>query len=107
MLDGAAPLPASDAFGPCFERISHPIRHYGLGFAPAVLTESPRIVRDLIPGSATAKAGVQNGDEITRPVGQDQLQGEQKGNLTVQLKRDGKPLTVSYKPRGESAPAWQ
>ena len=107
MLDGAAPLPASDAFGPCFERISQPMRRYELGFAPAALTESPRIVRDLIPGSAAAKAGVQNGDEITRPVGQDQLQGEQDGILTLQLLRDGKPLTVSYKPRGETVATWQ
>ncbi|UKE53530.1 hypothetical protein KFS84_14590 [Xanthomonas translucens pv. graminis] len=59
MLDGAAPLPASDAFGPCFERISQPMRRYELGFAPAVLTESPPLVRDLIPDSAAAKAGVQ------------------------------------------------
>ena len=107
MLDGATPLPASDAFGPCFERISQPMRRYELGFAPVVLTESPRIVRDLIPGSAAAKAGVHNGDEITRPVGQDQLQGEQDGILTLQLLRDGKPLTVSYKPRGETVAAWQ
>ncbi|UYB51132.1 peptidase M61 [Xanthomonas sp. AM6] len=107
MLDGAAPLPASDAFGPCFERISQPMRRYELGFAPAVLTESPRIVRDLLPGSAAAKAGVQNGDEITRPVGQDQLQGEQDGILTLQLLRDGKPLTVSYRPRGETVATWQ
>jgi hypothetical protein len=107
MLDGAAPLPTSDAFGPCFERISQHIRCYELGFATAVLTESPRIVRDLIPGSAAAKAGVRNGDEITRAVGQDQLQGEQDGILTLQLQRDGKPLTVSYKPRGETVPTWQ
>ncbi|MBD7921779.1 M61 family metallopeptidase [Xanthomonas bonasiae] len=107
MLDGAAPLPASDAFGPCFERISQPMRRYELGFAPAALTESPRIVRDLIPGSAAAKAGVRNGDEITRPVGQDQLQGEQDGVLTLQLQRDGKPLTIAYKPRGETVATWQ
>ncbi|OAX56182.1 hypothetical protein [Xanthomonas graminis] len=51
---------------------------------------------------------MQNGDEITRPVGQDQLQGgEQDGVLTLQLQRDGKPLTVSYKPRGETVPTWQ
>ncbi|WIH03940.1 hypothetical protein KHF85_13865 [Xanthomonas translucens pv. graminis] len=78
-----------------------------LGFAPAALTESPRIVRDLIPDSAAAKAGVHNGHEITRPVGQDQLQGEQDGILTLQLQRDGKLLTVSYKPRGETVPTWQ
>ncbi len=107
MLNGAAPLPASDAFGACFERVSRPMRRYELGFAPAVLTESPRIVRDLVLGSAAALAGVRNGDEITRPVGQDQIQGEQEGILTLQLRRDGQPLQVSYKPRGEVVPTWQ
>jgi hypothetical protein len=34
-LDGAAPLPASDAFGPCFKRISQPMRRYEFGFAPS------------------------------------------------------------------------
>lgn len=107
MLAGAAPLAASDAFGPCFERVSRPLRRYELGFAPAVLTESPRIVRELVAGSAAARAGVRNGDEITRPVGQDQIQGEQDGVLTLQLRRDGQPLTVAYKPRGEQVATWQ
>jgi predicted metalloprotease with PDZ domain len=107
MLDGAAPLPASDAFGPCFERLSRPLRRYELGFAPEVLTESPRVVRGLVPGSAAARAGVRNGDQITRPVGQDQLQGEQDGILTLQLLRDGTPLEVSYQPRGETVDTWQ
>lgn len=107
MLAGAAPLPASDAFGPCFERVSRPLRRYELGFAPAVLTESPRIVRELVAGSAAARAGVRNGDEITRPVGQDQIQGEQDGVLTLQLRRDGQPLTVAYVPRGEQVATWQ
>ena len=83
------------------------MRRYELGFAPPALTESPRIVRDRIPDSAAANAGLRNGDEITRPVGQDQLQGEQDGILTLQLLRDGKPLTVSYKPRGETVATWQ
>jgi hypothetical protein len=50
---------------------------------------------------------VRNGGEIARPVGQDQLQGEQDGILTLQLLRDGKPLTVLYKPRGEILATWQ
>ncbi len=33
-LDGATPLPTSDAFGPFFERISQPMRRYKLGFVP-------------------------------------------------------------------------
>jgi len=107
MLDGGTPLPSSDAFGHCFERISLPMRRYELGFAPEVLTESPRIVRDVVAGSAAEKSGILDGDEITQPVGQDQIQGEQDGILTLHLLRAGKPLTVSYKPRGESVRTWQ
>ncbi|MCC4596117.1 hypothetical protein NRY95_15540 [Xanthomonas campestris pv. phormiicola] len=50
---------------------------------------------------------MRNGDAITRPVGQDQLQGEQDGVLTLELQRDGKALSVTYKPRGETVATWQ
>jgi predicted metalloprotease with PDZ domain len=107
MLAGASPLPGSGAFGPCFRRIARPLRRYEIGFAPAVLTESPRVVRDLLPGSAAERAGLRNGDVITRPVGQDDLQGRQDGILTLQVERGGQPLTIAYLPRGETVSAWQ
>lgn len=107
MLEGKAPLPASDAFGPCFQRISRPMRRYQLGFEPKVLTEPKRIVRGLIAGSAAETAGVRNGDEITVPVGQDAIQGEQEGVLSLQLRRGDETLTIAYKPRGETVDAWQ
>jgi C-terminal processing protease CtpA/Prc len=72
-----------------------------------VLTEPRRIVRGLITGSAAERAGIQNGDEITQPVPQDRIQGEQDGVLTLILLRDGKPLEISYVPRGESVEAYQ
>jgi hypothetical protein len=106
-LDGAIPLPSSDAFGPCFRRISAPLRRYELGFDPAVLTSSPRIVKGLAPNSAAESAGVRNGDEILQPVGQDRIQGDQEGELTLHLRRDGGDFTVSYRPRGETVQAWQ
>lgn len=107
MLEGKSPLPASDAFGPCFQRVSRPMRRYQLGFEPKVLTEPKRIVRGLIAGSAADTAGVRNGDEITLPVGQDAIQGEQEGVLSLRIKRDGKIMTIAYKPRGERVDAWQ
>ena len=107
MLNGAIELPEPDGFGPCFTRTSKPMRRFQLGFEPRVLIEHTRIVRGLIAGSAAEQAGLRNGDEITRPVPQDLLQGDQEGILTLELRRDGKPLTVSYKPRGETVDAWQ
>jgi hypothetical protein len=50
-----------------------------------VLIEHSRIVRGLIPGSAAEAAGIRNGDEITQPVPQDILQGQQNGILTLKL----------------------
>jgi hypothetical protein len=64
-------------------------------------------VRGLIPGSAAQRAGVRDGDEITQPVPQDRIQGEQDGVLTLKLLRDGKPLEISYVPRGETVEAYQ
>ncbi len=107
MLGGAVMLPPSDAFGPCLTRITKPMRRYELGFEPKVLTEPKRIVRGLVPGSAAALAGIRNGDEITQPVPQDLIQGEQNAVLTLKLSRDGKPLVIGYLPRGETVQAYQ
>jgi len=106
-LAGAVQLPSSEAFGPCFRRVSAQMRRYELGFDPAVLTQSPRIVTGLIDGSAAQQAGLRNGDEITRPVGQDGIQGDQTGVLTLQIRRDGRDFELRYTPRGETVSAWQ
>lgn len=107
MLNGAIMLPKPDGFGPCFTRVTKPLRRYQLGFDPKVLIERPRIVRGLIAGSAAESAGVRIGDEITKPVPQDMLQGQQDGILTLEVLRGGKPLEISYLPRAETVDAYQ
>jgi predicted metalloprotease with PDZ domain len=107
MLGGAVMLPAPDGFGPCFTRVTKPLRRYLLGFEPRVLVEPKRIVRGLVPGSAAEQAGVRNGDAITKPVPQDRIQGQQDAMLTLELLRDGKPLTITYLPRAETVDAYQ
>lgn len=106
-LNGRAPLPASDAFGACFRRISKSLRRYDLGFDTAVLAEPRRVVRGLRAGSAAAQAGLRDGDEIVRPVPQDQLQGDQTMMLTLRIRRDGQESDLTYLPRGEAVSAWQ
>ncbi|MGB9071482.1 MAG: hypothetical protein WCC22_02345 [Terriglobales bacterium] len=107
MLSGAIQLPAADGFGPCFTRTTKMLRRYELGFEPKVLTEPKRIIRGLLPGSAAERAGIRNGDEITQPVPQDAIQADQDGVLTLKLLREGKPLEISYIPRGETVEAYQ
>lgn len=107
MKSGAVMLPEPGGFGPCFTRTTKMLKRYELGFDPKVLTEPKRIVRGLVPGSAAARAGVRDGDEITQPVPQDGIQADQEGVLTLKLMRDAKPLEISYVPRGEQAEAYQ
>lgn len=106
-LEGAMPVPASEAFGPCFRRTTHTLRRYELGFDTAVLAEPVRIVRGLVAGSAAEAAGIRNGDEIVRPVPQDHLQGDQEARLTLLIRRDDETFPVTYWPRGEAVEAYQ
>jgi|GEM_PF-1924761 len=111
MLEGAViELPAG-TFGPCFERYTDTFLRYELGFPPEVLTEQPRRIRDLIPGSRAEQAGLREGDIITRPVPQDSVQGNQEATLTFSILRETEAGTeefdLTYLPRGEEAQAYQ
>jgi len=106
-LAGRMQLASSSAFGPCFRRISKPLRRYELGFDTAVLAEPKRTVRGLVSGSAAALAGLRNGDDIVDPVPQDRIQGDQTERLTLKVRRDGKTFAIAYLPRGETVSASQ
>ncbi|WP_210163338.1 hypothetical protein [Niveispirillum irakense] len=107
MMKGALVLPASDAFGPQFQRTTKRLRRYELGFDPTSLTRNPRMVSGVIPGSAADRAGLRDGDQIMKPVGQDGLQGQQEGWLVLDIKRGEERLEIRYQPRGEEVDAWQ
>lgn len=106
-LGGRMPVPSSSAFGPCFRRTSKALRRYELGFDTAVLAEPKRIVRGLVAGSAAARAGLRDGDEIVKPVPQDGIQGNQTQLLELSIRRDGRTFPLTYLPRGETVRAWQ
>ena len=107
MLAGTLVVPPSDSFGSCFVRTSAPLRRYDLGFTSDVLIEPARVVRGLEPGSAAARAGLKDGDSIVKPVPQDRIQSDQAAPLQLSIQRDGKPLEISYLPRGETVEAYQ
>jgi predicted metalloprotease with PDZ domain len=107
MMSGKLVVPASDAFGPCFERTTAPLRRYQLGFDSQVLMEPARIVRGLIPAAAAARAGLRNGDRIVKPVPQDSIQADQDATLTLLIERNGRTFPITYLPRGATVPAYQ
>ncbi len=107
MMAGKVIALDSDAFGVCFQRTQKPLRRYVLGFDPTVLVQPRRIIRGLVPGSAAAKAGLKDGDEILKPVPQDGIQADQNAKMKLLVRRGGKVWDVSYLPRGEVVPTWQ
>jgi hypothetical protein len=50
-----------------FSRTMKTARRYEVGFDPAVLGETRRIVTGVVCGSAAEAAGLRNGDEILKP----------------------------------------
>ena len=106
-LNGAMPVPTSDAFGVCFQRTTKELRRYEVGFEPAVLAEPKRIVRGLVEGSAAEAAGLRNGDEIVKPVPQDGIQGSQGQKIELLIRRGDEEFPLTYLPRGEAVMAYQ
>ncbi len=107
MLAGGTVLPPSDAFGPCFKRVTKPLKRFDLGFDPLILVTPDRVVKGLKPGSAAEAAGLRDGDRILNRFPQDALQGDQDAALTLDIERDGQKLSFTYKPRGETVDAYQ
>ena len=102
MMDGALQVPPADAYGPCFERVSNDSRVFELGFDPASLVSSPRVVTGLVPGSNAAEAGLQDGDEILQSVALEGVQSDDTRTLSLSVRRNGRDFSLDYLPRGEA-----
>ncbi|KQW68147.1 hypothetical protein ASE17_06725 [Phenylobacterium sp. Root77] len=102
MMAGKLLVPASDAYGPCFQREAAQFRSFELGFDSASLTTNPRIVKGLVAGSQAAAAGVRDGDEITEAVVLDAVQAKPEQTITLKIRRQGQDLSITYLPRGKA-----
>ena len=107
MMAGEWIVPESGDFGPCFHRVTRPIRRFDLGFDPASIISPDKIIKGLKPGSEAEKAGLRNGDKIAYGIAMDALQGDVTRTLTVQVTRDGRTFPLTYLPRGEAVDAYQ
>jgi poly-gamma-glutamate synthesis protein (capsule biosynthesis protein) len=107
MMSGGLMLPASEDFGPCFQRTTKKIRQFDLGFDNKSILGARKIIQGLKPGSEAEKAGIRIGDEISYAVALDAVQGDVTRMLNVQVTRDGKTFAVSYLPRGDAVDAYQ
>jgi hypothetical protein len=94
---GAQPDPPSDAFGPCFQRVPYAVARYQLGFDDRRSQVEPKAIRQLVPGSAAAKAGLREGDVLVS-IEASLLFPDKEATVTVT--RRGTPVVVRYLPAG-------
>ena len=107
MMTGQLMLPESDGFGPCFRRTTKRIRVFDMGFDNKSLLGADKTIQGLKPDSEAAKAGVRDGDKVVSGGASDSIQADVSRTVTLKLMRDGKPLSVTYLPRGEAVDAYQ
>jgi predicted metalloprotease with PDZ domain len=95
---GATPDPPSDAFGPCFSRVPRAYALYQLGFDERQSLRD-NAIRRLVAGSAAAKAGLTEGEELVSLETSRVFPGKP---TTVVVKRNGKDVAIRYLPANPS-----
>lgn len=106
MAAGGLLRPPGDLYAPCLTLVRHDIRPFVLGFARSSLNDD-RVVKDLVPGSPAALAGVKNGDVIAEVSDISKARGDQGEALTLTLRRAEGAETVSFLPRGAPVEGWR
>lgn len=102
ILHGALIVPASNAFGPCFERQEIKMQIFDLGFDQhKSLDVEPRVIQGLEPGSPAEKAGLRNDDTVLSvdPPDIDRLRSHLTERISLRVKRGSDVLEIDYLPR--------
>ncbi|MFC6839819.1 hypothetical protein [Xanthomonas theicola] len=102
MVAGKPIVPAAPAFG-CYRVVPAPHRPFELGFDRMRMG----VVKNLLPDSAAARAGVQENDRIVAYTPLEQVMADEHARMQLKLERDGKPLQVDYLPRSARVDAWR
>jgi len=100
MVAGAVLTPPAARFAPCLKLIERTTRAFQLGFARSSLNDA-RVVHDLDPRSAAARAGVRNADVILDVAHLDDARQSDAQPITLTVRRAGSDRVVTYLPRGE------
>jgi predicted metalloprotease with PDZ domain len=108
MMQGGLVIPGSDDYGPCFRRVTKPIRRFELGFKPTPLPDGKKQVQGLVDGSEAEKAGLKNGDVMSyRTITTDGVRRDPEATVTATVTRDGKTFPITFLPRGKAVDAFQ
>jgi hypothetical protein len=106
MTRGELEVPAPNSFAPCLNPEKSDERSLEYGMDPKSLEGSDRKVQGLVPGSAAAQAGLQEGDIILESNRLAEVQDDPTVQLQLKVHRGDDVLTISYLPRGNVVPGY-
>lgn len=110
IFHGDLVVPASDSFGPCFERKTTQMAAFDLGFDQhKTLDVQPRVVQGLVAGSPADKAGLRDGDVVLAvdPLNLDEIRSDVSRQIHLKIKRGEQVLEIEYLPRGQPVQGYE
>lgn len=103
VLEGATPVLAAGTFAPCFGLEVRDITPFELGFDFAKTRET-RVITGLVPGSAAAQAGLQEGQKVGA---WSVVSGDISRPVVVTILENGARREIEYQARGAAVPVPQ
>ncbi|OLD64470.1 MAG: hypothetical protein AUI47_05850 [Acidobacteria bacterium 13_1_40CM_2_68_5] len=95
-----------NAFAPCFRFEAFKQRLFYLGFDGTSWSDTQKIVRGVVAGSAAARAGSQDGDVVVDSTELWDLQGDDAKDMVMKVRRHNRELTIRYLPRGATVDSY-
>jgi predicted metalloprotease with PDZ domain len=96
IVEGTTPALAPDTFAPCFTVEEREITPFELGFDFAQTREA-RVITGLVPGSAAAQSGLQEGQKVG---GWSVVYGDVSRPVVMTILENGERREIEYQPRG-------
>jgi len=107
MVAGKTIIPAPNSFGSCFKAIPTTESQQDIGFDVLAYMAKPRLIQNLVPGSAAAEAGLKEGDAVLEGMDIADPSFRYDQSITIKTRRDGKDLSFSFVPRGKTVTVYQ
>jgi membrane-associated protease RseP (regulator of RpoE activity) len=101
MIAGKMIVPPPHTFAPCFRRVAVKEYPQELGFDVDAYMAAPRIIKNLVPGSAAQNAGLREGDTVLDGPDVSDPSFKYETPIALKVNRDGKTLFFAFRARGK------
>src|SRR5215472_4354574 len=101
MIAGKWITPPPNTFGPCFRPVALKEAPQDLGFDPVAYMGTPRVIKNLVAGSAAARAGLHEGDTVVSGTDVSDPSFKYDKPIALTVVRGGTEMGFNFKAAGE------